>query len=140
VCTLYFLYESTTHSNFFTDVSEKRVVKRLVKRLKVDLDLSVQHEELTELLNDDDANAMQVFLFERYTQCIKAKRVFEMLDEADKGVVVVQDLQRVADEIFEGDESLSESDLQEMMDLVDESGDGLLTKENLIQIAQMVGL
>jgi Ca2+-binding EF-hand superfamily protein len=77
-------------------------------------------------------------VIEKYRQQQKAERVFELLDEAGKGVVVVQDLERVAAEIM--GEDITAEELAEMIQEIDRSGDGLLVIGDIIRLAGLVGL
>ena len=67
----------------------------------------------------------------------QALRAFELFDTAGKGVVILEDLQRIAAELGE---EMTEDDIQEMIDEVDQSGEGLLTPEDFVKIAKKVGL
>lgn len=69
----------------------------------------------------------------------RAERAFHLLDEAGKGVVVVEDLRRVVADILH-EEELSDQDLHEMVDEMDQSGDGLLTKDDFYRLAVKVNL
>lgn len=73
-----------------------------------------------------------------YGQTERAKKVFQLLDDAGKGVIVVEDLQRVVNEFL--DENLDADDLFEMIDVVDQSGNGLLSQDDLVQVARLIGL
>ncbi|GAX26122.1 hypothetical protein FisN_24Hh005 [Fistulifera solaris] len=77
-------------------------------------------------------------IWESYQQQQLARKVFSLLDEAGKGVVVVQDLQRVAREMLE--EEVNDEDLEEMIREFDQSGDGLLYPDDILRIARLVGL
>jgi Ca2+-binding EF-hand superfamily protein len=77
-------------------------------------------------------------IWESYQQQQRANQVFTLLDEAGKGVVVVQDLQRVVQELFE--EEVNDEDLEEMIREFDQSGDGLLYPDDILRIARLVGL
>ena len=81
---------------------------------------------------------LENFAVEKYVQQEKAERVFDLLDEAGKGVVVLQDLERVATEIL--GEDITEEELVEMIQEVDRSGDGILNKSDLVRIARQVRL
>ena len=67
----------------------------------------------------------------------KAEKVFRALDKDGKGVVVFEDLQRLNAELELG---LSESELQAMINEVDNSGDGIITMEDFLRIAKRVKL
>lgn len=68
----------------------------------------------------------------------KAQRAFGLLDEAGKGVVVLEDLRRVANEFLEAD--VSDQDLEDMMQEIDQSGDGLLTVQDFYRLANQIHL
>lgn len=70
----------------------------------------------------------------------KAKRAFQILDAAGKGVIVWQDLQLVASEFFDADDAITDDDLQEMMREVDPSGDGILTLDDFYKLAIRINL
>jgi centrin-3 len=67
----------------------------------------------------------------------KATRAFQLIDEAQKGVVVLEDLQRIAADL---DQELTEEELVEMIQFVDKSSDGLLTPRHFFKIARKVNL
>jgi Ca2+-binding EF-hand superfamily protein len=70
----------------------------------------------------------------------RADRAFSLLDVAGKGVVIVEDMQRAAREVMLGDEKVTDEDVEEMMQEVDQSGDGLLTKEDFYRLAIKINL
>ena len=67
----------------------------------------------------------------------KAHKAFELFDKDKKGVVVLEDLQRVAQEL---DEDMSEEDLTEMIHFLDRSGDGILCQRDFVRLARKVNL
>ncbi len=75
---------------------------------------------------------------QKWTQTTKAERACTLLDEAKKDFVVVEDLQRAASEM--PGEDVSTPELEEMIKAFDQSGAGILTKDDLIRIARDVGL
>lgn len=70
-------------------------------------------------------------------QC-RAERVFEMLDETGKQVVVVEDLERVADEFLRQDGDVSSQELFDMINLANSSG--LVTKKDFCRLARKINL
>ncbi|GKY92686.1 hypothetical protein MPSEU_000238700 [Mayamaea pseudoterrestris] len=125
------------------DISSKRgvdidkQVKTLLKRLRKDLGLShLNPESIRQGLADEaSAPALERLIADAYRQTQRAHRVFRLLDTADKGVVIVEDLQRVCQEL---DQNLEEDELDEMINQY--AQDGLLTKDDLVKIARQVGL
>jgi Ca2+-binding EF-hand superfamily protein len=90
--------------------------------------------------NDEDevkTQNLQALVIRAFVQKQKADLVFDMLDEAGKGVVVVEDLQLVAAEYL-SDDINDESDLVEMIQEVDQSGDGILTRDDFYRIASQI--
>ena len=100
--------------------------------LGVDVETSEFHQK--ETLDQDEFFSMAGRKLEQKNKAMKA---FELFDEHQKGVVVLEDLQRVRDELGE---SFTSEELEEMIQEVDQSGDGLLTSEDFIKIAKIVRL
>jgi Ca2+-binding EF-hand superfamily protein len=93
------------------------------------------------LASDDDdtfQKEIEQLALQKWTQTAKAERAFTLLDEAKKDFVVVEDLQRVASEM--PGEDVTPEELEEMVQEFDQSGAGILTKDDLIRIARDVGL
>jgi len=72
-------------------------------------------------------------------QVDKALDVFEIMDKDKKGIIVVEDLERIANDLEEG---MTREELEEMIVFADGSGsgDGFLTPQDLIRIARKVNL
>lgn len=99
--------------------------------------------------DDDDSNnnnnvqkVVTELMFVRFgaskiLQMEKAQSVFELIDKDQKGVVVLEDLERIAHEL---DEDISREELEEMIELVDRQGDGLLTINDFVRIAKKIDL
>jgi Ca2+-binding EF-hand superfamily protein len=105
--------------------------------------LDLAHVDTSEILSclalDKDLRAsLESLAVEKYRQQKKAVLVFNLLDEAGKGVVVLEDLQRVSLEML--GEEIDDDELVEMIQQVDRSGDGILDKDDMIRIARQVGL
>lgn len=110
--------------------------KGALKRLGVD----VKSDEIRSFFNEELKLCESSFLHFaalKLIQTEKAHKAFELIDADNKGVVVVEDLQRVAQEL---DEDFSEQELVEMIEFVDRSGDGLLRPKDFARIARKVNL
>ena len=70
-------------------------------------------------------------------QSDKGLEAFELMDKDGKGVVVLEDLQRVAQDLGE---DISREELVEMIALADRSGEGLLTPQDFVRVARKVNL
>ena len=73
----------------------------------------------------------------RRIQSDKGLEAFELMDKDGKGVVVLEDLQRVAQDLGE---DISREELVEMIALADRSGEGLLTPQDFVRVARKVNL
>ena len=80
------------------------------------------------------------FAAQKLIQAEKAHKAFGLIDKDKKGVVVLEDLQRVAQELGGEDAELTQDELQEMIDLVDKSGNGFLSTKDFERIARKVNL
>mmetsp|Transcript_12249 Transcript_12249/g.29492 ORF Transcript_12249/g.29492 Transcript_12249/m.29492 type:complete len:130 (+) Transcript_12249:69-458(+) len=74
---------------------------------------------------------------EEQQQKEKALRAFALFDEVGKGCVVLEDLQRISEELGEG---FTEDQLEEMLVFADRKGEGLLQPKNFVRIARQVNL
>eukprot|EP00977_Amphora_coffeiformis_P023128 scaffold12232_cov149-Amphora_coffeaeformis.AAC.2 len=114
----------------------------LAGHIQEELHILLHDEEEAHLLGAENAEEIA----DRLRQVIslawkrrqKAERAFGLLDEAGKGVVVFEDLRRVANEFLE--EEVTDEDLVEMIQVIDQSGDGILTKEDFHRLANTVNL
>jgi Ca2+-binding EF-hand superfamily protein len=88
-------------------------------------------------LTDLDEELFIQFGAIKLIQIEKAQKAFNLFDKDHKGVVVLEDLQRVAQDLGE---DLTNDELTEMIDLVDKSGDGLLSPKDFAKIAKKVNL
>lgn len=116
------------------------------------LDSLGQHirEELHVFLDDDEeaylAAADENDIADRINHVVglawhrrqKAEHAFRLLDQAGKGVVVFEDLRRVANDLL--DEKVTDEDLEEMIREIDKSDDGILTKEDFYRLANQINL
>lgn len=104
-------------------------------------DEDLKEEILQQEAMDEDDTIEIIFsrIRQSYQQQQRAHKVFSLLDEAGKGVVVLHDLQRVAQDMLEGDD-VNEEDLEEMIWEFGQSGDGLLYPKDILRIARLVGL
>ena len=93
-------------------------------------------EDPNRIENLDEASYLS-FAASKTIQKEKAHKAFELMDQDGKGVVVLEDLQRVAEELGE---DMSPDELEEMIHLANKSGDGLLTAQDFIRLARKVNL
>mgnify|MGYP002173329378 CR=1 FL=1 len=111
--------------------------KKILKNIGID----AKTDEIQSFFDDDveelDQSLFLRFAATKWIQMEKAHQAFELIDQGGKGVVVLEDLQRVAQELGE---DLTEEELTEMMELVDRSGDGLLRPKDFVRIARKVNL
>jgi Ca2+-binding EF-hand superfamily protein len=89
------------------------------------------------VINSLDADMFLRFAAVKTLQREKSDKAFALMDGGQKGVIVVEDLQRVAVELGE---DFTEDDLIEMVDFLDRSGEGLLTPKHFFKIARQVNL
>ena len=90
-----------------------------------------------EALDEIDKSFFLRFAASRMLQMEQAHKAFGLVDKDNKGFVVLEDLQRVAQDLGE---DLTEDDLEEMIALVDRSGDGLLSPKDFVRIAKKINL
>lgn len=110
--------------------------------MKKSLNLSVKKSDFEVISTSSEDGMMD---YETFTQMAsewlqrkeKALRAFSLFDRDQKGLVVVQDLERIATELGE---TFTVEELEEMVNEVDQSGEGLLTSEDFVRIAKKVGL
>lgn len=67
----------------------------------------------------------------------KALRAFELFDKDGKGIVCLEDLQRIAQELGE---SMSDRELEEMLDDADKEGNEFLSKQDFLTVAESLNL
>jgi Ca2+-binding EF-hand superfamily protein len=119
--------------------------KRALKRLGME---GIKQDEISSYFDFDDSDdstnkegldgdQFLRFAAAKSIQQEKSLNAFELIDEARKGVVVLEDLQRVATDLGE---DFTQEDLIEMIQFVDRSADGLLTPKHFFKIARKVNL
>jgi calcium-binding protein CML len=106
------------------------------------LGIDAKSDDIQSFFGDTALEALDQESFLRFAaskmiQIEKARKAFELIDRDQKGLVVLEDLQRVAQELGE---DFSEEELNEMVELVDRSGDGLLRPKDFVRIARKVNL
>jgi EF-hand domain pair len=112
--------------------------------------LSLEHVSMESIAAcEGDPDRLQHLAEALHVQTESAIRVFDLLDADQRGVVVLEDLQRAAPDILgegigggsgKSKDSWKEEDLVQMVSQMDRSGDGLLTRDDMIRIARTVGL
>ena len=114
--------------------------KKALKRLGME---GIKQDEISSYFDFDrddsclDSDQFLRFAAVKSIQQDKSKRAFQLIDEAHKGIVVVEDLQRVATDLGE---DFTQEELIEMIQFVDKSADGLLTPAHFFKIARKVNL
>lgn len=119
--------------------------KKALKKLKI---TGVKSSDITSFFKGDkrsveidkvDADMFMRFAAEKVIQLEKSNRAFQLIDGGKKGVVVIDDLRRICDEL---QESITEDELIEMIEFADTaaSKDGILTPDDFFRIANKVNL
>jgi len=120
---------------------ESARVERVQERFREALRLPhVDEDAILDCPGGDD-DALEELAIRLHLQTERARKVFDLLDAAGKGVVVLEDLQRFVGEVLTGgDSTIDDDDLMEMVEEFDTSGCGLLSRDDLVLIARKVGL
>mmetsp|Transcript_9845 Transcript_9845/g.17982 ORF Transcript_9845/g.17982 Transcript_9845/m.17982 type:complete len:183 (+) Transcript_9845:75-623(+) len=122
----------------FTDT--KKALKELqlvgIKQEEIKAYFGVDKDDRTSILSLD-ADMFLRFAAAKTIQHSRAQKAFGLMDEAQKGVVVLEDLERVATDLGE---NLTTEEITEMIDYIDRSGEGLLTLSHFFKIARKVNL
>jgi centrin-1 len=82
---------------------------------------------------DDFSNFSSVKLRQKQ----KATYAFQLFDKDEKGLLCLEDLARIADDLGE---SYTEQDLEEMINEVDHSGEGFINKEDFFKLIRKLSL
>ena len=114
-------------------------VKKPLRQLQL---RSLGAEDVKRYFEDDDIQAVDADMFLTFAasksiQLDKSNKAFELIDEAQKGVVVIEDLQRVCLEL---EEPITEEELIEMMEYADPTGEGSLKPKHFFRLAQKMNL
>ena len=114
-------------------------IKKPLRQLQL---RSLGAEDVKRYFEDDDIQAVDADMFLTFAasksiQLDKSNKAFELIDEAQKGVVVIEDLQRVCLEL---EEPITEEELIEMMEYADPTGEGLLKPKHFFRLAQKMNL
>mmetsp|Transcript_18060 Transcript_18060/g.50081 ORF Transcript_18060/g.50081 Transcript_18060/m.50081 type:complete len:162 (+) Transcript_18060:658-1143(+) len=121
--------------------------RKCMKRLGISLAADDVSKAFFGTSDDDDQvitlDMFLPFVATKSLQKDKAERAFQLFDRDGKGVVVLEDLERVAKEL---NEDLTQEELREMIQLVDrdsaknDNDDGLVLPQDFIKIAHRVNL
>ena len=119
--------------------------KKCLKNLGLDSKTDEIQSFFASKNDDDDTSRLECldeesfvrFAITKAIQVDKAYKVFELMDQDGKGVVVLEDLERVAADLGE---DISAEQLEEMIQFADGSGEGLLTAQDFIRMARKVNL
>lgn len=140
--TLPTLVETNPDEELPSDKSTPSIwAKKLKKALTRELGLRISESEIletTESVLRNNFEPLKSLIASTHLRNEKADTCFSLLDYSKKGVIVIQDLQKVAGEFLGSD--VSDDELQEMIDEFDRSGDGVLTLDDFYRIARKVNL
>ncbi|CAB9528559.1 Calcium binding protein [Seminavis robusta] len=134
-----------------SEIWEKKIKKKNKKNKNVlptsalviimteDLELDLDEREISGFVDKETADKDTFIRFAgpRLFQRQQAMRAFDLFDEHGKGVVIREDVERVAASLGE---SLDETEVDEMVNLIDTSGEGLLDPSAFVRLAKSVGL
>jgi Ca2+-binding EF-hand superfamily protein len=106
------------------------------------LGLSVDKQQVKDVADNNGMVHLEDFSVllagPKLAQRQQAQRAFELFDKDGKGLICVQDLQRVAEEL--GETSLTEIQLQDMIQYADAEGEGLLSKADFMALAESLDI
>jgi Ca2+-binding EF-hand superfamily protein len=106
------------------------------------LGLSVDKQQVKDVADNNGMVHLEDFSVilagPKLVQRQQAQRAFELFDKDGKGLICVQDLQRVAEEL--GETSLTEIQLQDMIQYADAEGEGLLSKADFMALAESLDI
>jgi Ca2+-binding EF-hand superfamily protein len=119
--------------NFLLVSDAKKALKQLgLEGLKAHEIKTYFHDERLEGLNSD---LFLRFAAAKTIQWNLAQRAFELVDEAHKGFVVLEDIAKTAADLGE---NFTENELTEMIQFLDD--DGIVTAQHFFKIARKVNL
>ncbi|TFJ88629.1 hypothetical protein NSK_000198 [Nannochloropsis salina CCMP1776] len=123
------------------DSKELRVAMRA-------LGFEPKKEEVMRLAAAADDDNSGTITYKKFVEMMTAKmgekdgreemvKAFRLFDAGEKGAISFQDLRRVARELGE---SITDEELQEMIDEADRDGDGLVSEEDFMRIMKKTNL
>jgi len=124
------------HFQFFVGSIRVKQARHAIQSLG----LNVDKKQVQVNASDDGTIDFATFTYltgPKLEQRAKALQAFELFDKDDKGIVCFEDLQRVAHELGE---TMSERELEEMLDDADKEGQGFLSKEDFLNVAETLNL
>jgi hypothetical protein len=124
------------------DVPKQQSTRKTNKKYQQELEPQQQQQQTKK---QRQQHLLEQLAIDLHIQTKKAELIFSMLDIDQKGVVVLQDIQRAIHDVLDDNDTrnnLSYDDIVEMIEMFDENGtkDGLLYLNDLIKIARTVNL
>lgn len=137
---IYFMVSITDCLNLWVMADRTNQTARIQKCIREEFNLiAVSKNDVQKCLESGSARKrVKSLIVSSWHQQNKAERVFAWLDNANKGLVVAEDLQRNANDIL-GDD-VSNEDLEDMLRMADPSGEGMCTKKMLCRLARKINL
>lgn len=114
--------------------------KKALRRLQLE---GIKGDEIMTYFDDDTLESLDADMFLRFAAAMtiqkeKADKAFSLIDEAGKGVVLLEDLQRVTRDLGE---EWTDEELAEMIEFADsKSGEGFITPKHFFKLARKVNL
>ncbi|XP_032684661.1 caltractin isoform X2 [Odontomachus brunneus] len=126
---------------FDPDGTGKIATKELKVAIRA-LGIEPTKEELKKLMTDADPDGVGKLSFEEFLDIMTIKmsekdskeevlRAFRLFDDDDTGKISFKNLKRVANELGE---TLTDEEIQEMIDEADKDGDGEISQEEFLRI------
>mmetsp|Transcript_16427 Transcript_16427/g.20142 ORF Transcript_16427/g.20142 Transcript_16427/m.20142 type:complete len:196 (-) Transcript_16427:36-623(-) len=111
------------------------------------LGFEVKKEDVRKMLADIGKDPSQPINFDEFCEMMKGRmpdknsraeidKVFALFDEDDKGKISLRNLKRIAQELGE---SLTDEELQEMIEEADRDGDGLINPDEFYRVMRKRG-
>lgn len=105
------------------------------------LGVTIRNEDIHSFLSPAE-DSLDLHLFSQITaikleQKQTSETAFALFDKDGKGVICLEDLQRICQEL---EEDFTNDDLQEMLDEADPSGEGFVSYHDFYQIIQKINV
>mmetsp|Transcript_25560 Transcript_25560/g.38599 ORF Transcript_25560/g.38599 Transcript_25560/m.38599 type:complete len:155 (-) Transcript_25560:145-609(-) len=115
-------------------------IKHAKRALRGVIESNITREEIRSISGEKDYLDWQGFATycsNKIVQKNKSNDAFSLFDKDEKGLICVEDVERVVKEL---EEDFTQEEIEEMMNEADPSGEGLIDRESLFRIVRKIDL